>query len=150
MAGRRATEDVGPDRIRVRRALVPGEATNDTVSRVGYGSVPRMASVGLIPCQAPSRANLARIRTAQLGNREKRGLLRIRGPEPQSPVRMRESPTAKTPRNRGNFSGCRQVQRRSLCNPRLVGGESGIRTHGTFQYTRFPSVRLKPLGHLSG
>ena len=38
----------------------------------------------------------------------------------------------------------------SLCNSRLNGGESGIRTHGTFQYTRFPSVRLKPLGHLSG
>ena len=30
------------------------------------------------------------------------------------------------------------------------GGESGIRTHGTrLTYTRFPSVRLKPLGHLS-
>jgi CheY-like chemotaxis protein len=29
------------------------------------------------------------------------------------------------------------------------GGESGIRTHGTLlTYTRFPSVRLKPLGHL--
>ena len=37
----------------------------------------------------------------------------------------------------------------SLCNSRLVGGESGIRTHGTFRYTRFPSVRLQPLGHLS-
>lgn len=32
----------------------------------------------------------------------------------------------------------------------LYGGESGIRTHGTLlTYTRFPSVRLKPLGHLS-
>ena len=30
-----------------------------------------------------------------------------------------------------------------------TGGESGIRTHGTLRYTRFPSVRLKPLGHLS-
>src|SRR3954452_12219300 len=31
-----------------------------------------------------------------------------------------------------------------------TGGESGIRTHGTLlTYTRFPSVRLKPLGHLS-
>jgi hypothetical protein len=31
------------------------------------------------------------------------------------------------------------------------GGESGIRTHGTgLPYTRFPSVLLKPLGHLSG
>ena len=28
-------------------------------------------------------------------------------------------------------------------------GEGGIRTHGTLPYTRFPSVRLKPLGHLS-
>src|SRR6476469_224009 len=28
--------------------------------------------------------------------------------------------------------------------------ESGVRTHGTLlTYTRFPSVRLKPLGHLS-
>jgi hypothetical protein len=33
-------------------------------------------------------------------------------------------------------------------NP-VYGGESGIRTHGTLRYTRFPSVRLKPLGHLS-
>ena len=33
----------------------------------------------------------------------------------------------------------------------VSGGESGIRTHGTvLPYTRFPSVRLKPLGHLSG
>ena len=29
------------------------------------------------------------------------------------------------------------------------GGESGIRTHDRKFYTRFPSVRLKPLGHLS-
>ena len=30
------------------------------------------------------------------------------------------------------------------------GGESGIRTHGRLPHTRFPSVRLRPLGHLSG
>ena len=30
------------------------------------------------------------------------------------------------------------------------GGEGGIRTRGTLlKYTRFPSVHLKPLGHLS-
>jgi hypothetical protein len=29
------------------------------------------------------------------------------------------------------------------------GGECEIRTHGTLRYTRFPSVRLKPLGQLS-
>src|SRR5438552_3130901 len=29
------------------------------------------------------------------------------------------------------------------------GGEGGIRTHDTLPYTRFPSVRLRPLGHLS-
>ena len=28
-------------------------------------------------------------------------------------------------------------------------GKEGIRTPDTFSYTRFPSVRLKPLGHLS-
>ena len=29
------------------------------------------------------------------------------------------------------------------------GGEEGIRTLGTFRYTRFPVVHLRPLGHLS-
>src|SRR5690349_4428923 len=29
------------------------------------------------------------------------------------------------------------------------GGERGIRTLGTFRYTRFPIVLLRPLGHLS-
>ncbi len=71
-------------------------------------------------------------------------------PNTASPVRMRERPTAKTPRNRANFSDCSRLCARSLCDSRLGGGESGIRTHGTLRYTRFPSVRLKPLGHLSG
>ena len=32
----------------------------------------------------------------------------------------------------------------------LIGGQSGIRTHGTlWGYTRFPIVHLRPLGHLS-
>jgi hypothetical protein len=30
-----------------------------------------------------------------------------------------------------------------------AGGETGIRTLDTLRYTRFPSVRLQPLGHLS-
>ena len=29
------------------------------------------------------------------------------------------------------------------------GGEGGVRTRGTFRYTRFPVVHLRPLGHLS-
>ena len=29
------------------------------------------------------------------------------------------------------------------------GGQTGIRTLDTLRYTRFPSVRLQPLGHLS-
>ena len=40
----------------------------------------------------------------------------------------------------------------SLQDPTLTGmdgGERGIRTPGKFPYTRFPSVHLKPLGHLS-
>ena len=31
----------------------------------------------------------------------------------------------------------------------FYGGETGIRTLDTLRYTRFPSVRLQPLGHLS-
>ena len=35
--------------------------------------------------------------------------------------------------------------------PAGVNGEGGIRTRGTRNaYTRFPSVPLRPLGHLSG
>src|ERR1700723_1003953 len=41
------------------------------------------------------------------------------------------------------------VPENSRSTERPSGGESGIRTHGTLRYTRFPSVRLKPLGHLS-
>lgn len=32
---------------------------------------------------------------------------------------------------------------------KVNGGETGIRTLDTLRYTRFPSVRLQPLGHLS-
>ena len=32
---------------------------------------------------------------------------------------------------------------------KVCGGETGIRTLDTLRYTRFPSVRLQPLGHLS-
>jgi hypothetical protein len=67
----------------------------------------------------------------------------------RSLVSIRRGELAKTPRNRGNFSRCLWIRARSLCNSRLGGGEGGIRTHGSFHYTRFPSVRLKPLGHLS-
>src|SRR5579864_5549619 len=31
----------------------------------------------------------------------------------------------------------------------FLSGERGIRTLGTFRYTRFPIVPLRPLGHLS-
>ncbi len=52
-------------------------------------------------------------------------------PNSQSPVRIREGLTAKTPRNRGDFSGCDRVRAGSLCNCRLNGGESRIRTLST-------------------
>jgi hypothetical protein len=56
-------------------------------------------------------------------------------PNPPSPVRIHEGSSAKTPRIRGDFSGCVQVRARSLCDRRLDGGESGIRTHGTLPGT---------------
>jgi hypothetical protein len=31
----------------------------------------------------------------------------------------------------------------------VIGGERGIRTHGSVTYARFPGVCLKPLSHLS-
>ncbi len=52
-------------------------------------------------------------------------------PNTASPVRMRERPTAKTPRNRANFSDCSRLCARSLCDSRLGGGASRIRTLST-------------------
>src|SRR5262249_40963542 len=66
------------------------------------------------------------------------------GFEPPIPLRVllisNQVPSAARPalRKRGRGSNMK------------FGGEGGIRTHDTLPYTRFPSVRLRPLGHLSG
>ena len=64
--------------------------------------MPRMASLGPLPCQTPSGANLGRIRTAQIGNRDKHEPRRpiglefaLSGPDSlwprcQNPVKARE------------------------------------------------------------
>ena len=45
----------------------------------------------------------------------------------------------------------RDLKKRGIKKELPIGGESGIRTHGTLvRHTRFPSELLKPLGHLSG
>ncbi len=44
----------------------------------------------------------------------------------QSPVRIHQGSTAKTPRNRGNFSGCSWMRAQSLCNSRLGGGARSL------------------------
>ncbi len=44
----------------------------------------------------------------------------------QSPVRNREGSTAKTPRNRGDFSGCAGARERSLRISRLNGGAASL------------------------
>ena len=36
-----------------------------------------------------------------------------------------------------------------VCDEVLLGGGGGIRTHGTFRFTRFPSVPIRPLSHSS-
>jgi hypothetical protein len=45
---------------------------------------------------------------------------------PPSPVRIREGLTAKTPRNRGDFSGCARLRAGSLYDPRLNGGAGSL------------------------
>src|ERR1700737_3623608 len=48
----------------------------------------------------------------------------------------------------GGEKGIQAMAQRTVS--RGIGGEEGIRTPGTLRHTRFPSVLLKPLGHLSG
>ncbi len=56
------------------------------------------------------------------------------------PIASNDTPEGREKNRRVETGDCEAV----------IGGESGIRTHGTLlTYTRFPSVRLKPLGHLS-
>ena len=61
---------------------------------------------------------------------------------------MRWSPRRKGTRTDGRYL-CRKMRRRVVGVGEVYGGETGIRTLDTFRYTRFPSVRLQPLGHLS-
>jgi hypothetical protein len=49
-----------------------------------------------------------------------------------------------------NWSVAITVATLLVIDSKVHGGETGIRTLDTLRYTRFPSVRLKPLGHLSG
>jgi hypothetical protein len=68
-----------------------------------------------------------------------RGIFPARNP--QSPVRIRRGPTAKTPRNRGDFSGCVGVRAGSLCNSRLNGGGGSLER--TRLCCRFPDLQGK-------
>ena len=64
---------------------------------------------------------------------------------PRSPVRIAEGPTPKTPRNRGDFSGCASVRAGSLRNSRLGGGASGIRTLST-RLSVLSAASARPFG----
>jgi hypothetical protein len=55
---------------------------------------------------------------------------------------LREHANPGRPRTLIKFAVGGDVRRRG-------GGQTGIRTLDTLRYTRFPSVRLQPLGHLS-
>ncbi len=59
-------------------------------------------------CSAEPCSSLGRIESESeppnLPTEKNAGCFALEAPNPQSPVRIRLSPTAKTPRNRGNFS----------------------------------------------
>jgi hypothetical protein len=70
---------------------------------VGHSPIPRPPSnCGDLLFAA---ANQKRIRTTQLGNRENTGRGAIRTRNPQSPVRVRQGPSPKTPRRYGVLGG---------------------------------------------
>lgn len=49
----------------------------------------------------------------------------------------------------GRFMGKMPYEENNSLKSISSGGADGIRTHETLLFTRFPSVRLKPLGHRS-
>ncbi len=95
-------------RILRSRGLLGGE------SRIRTLSTPRRIWSESEPPNLPTEKNA--------------GCCAFEAPNPPSPVRMRESPTAKTPRIRGNFRLRLALSSRSLRIRGLNGGESGIRT----------------------
>jgi hypothetical protein len=83
-------------------------------------------------------------RSAEVEARRMRTVL----PEEES---ERNPPSELVPHDSANRARGISGSRSRYSGQTTGGGESGIRTHGTvLPYTRFPSVRLKPLGHLSG
>ncbi len=89
--------------------------------------------------------------TAKVANRDESAI----GRDPAAKGRVsRWEPHAPQPHNPANTRDFQAHLARYDAQSRHTqpenGGESGIRTHGTLPYTRFPSVRLQPLGHLSG
>src|SRR3989344_8464766 len=59
------------------------------------------------------------------------------------------APSRMTGRTRDTLRYTRFPPEADRSKPRTKSGEGEIRTRGEFPHTRFPSVRLKPLGHLS-
>ena len=103
---------------------------------------PERPKPGLIPAHSGSSA-CARVQTPgpRRGSRFRRRATRFlakRSPERrQGTLRATEPPaTGVCDRARAPHGG--------------TGGEGGIRTLGRLPYTRFPSVRIRPLCHLSG
>src|SRR4051812_22461245 len=123
-----------PQRAGYRQKEKPGRSRADMAESEGF-EPPIPLRVLLISNQVPSAARPA--------------LHLIGGPAtpaPRTPAGLRRGPRDPAPA-RFVFGTplCIRAQRTSRC----IGGEGGIRTHDTLPYTRFPSVRLRPLGHLS-
>ncbi len=98
-----------------------------------------------------ARANQKRIRTAQLANRDKRGPRRILGPEAAVSGSGWSRLNGQDPaESRGFLRLCPSARWKSPQQQTEWRREWDSNPRYLLQYTRFPSVRLKPLGHLSG
>jgi len=112
-----------------RLALLPkslcGGRLGGGASRIRTLSTPRRIWSESEPPNLPTEKNV--------------GCCAFEAPNPPSPVRMRESPTGRTPRNRANFPECSRVQTRSLRVGRLGGGgDSLMRTR---LWVRIPDLQ---------
>ena len=126
-----------PIRAGAREACVPRQPSSAVQAGPPYRASRESAEPGRgeaelsAPLEATGGASGIRALSGRIGSETEppnlatetntgRGAFRARNP--QSPVRIRVSSTAKTPRNRGDFSGCAGVRAGSLRSRRLDGG----------------------------
>ncbi len=108
---------------------------------------------GTVPCLAEQVCRPGAIRTAELGNRDKRALLRLRDPEPAVSASNSSDPTYQNPAKPREFLGLNLDHWGSLCSYKLHGGGGSLertRLSGRFPIPQGKRREILQIGSSGG